>query len=327
LGDHVSGLENRHNYLSKMITAAEAKGELQCPEQLELLVAMAQLRIDQVTITDGATPYERRHGIKPLTVKDMISANKMTPQQINEIITQAKPMDKEYMLAVQARCQELISYHNQLAEQRARYNIANRLSIEGNRNTTDFGFHTGQKVAHGDQVYTIVSIPAPGAKAYVKNASGVETWIQTHKLRPLSVDRIENAIQANPDIQTGALIFYNDTTPDGGVLAGVIQPDSVSLEPPPEYQDLQPSTYLVQLHQPTSTTKTWLPRWTDPSKPAKIIRSKTCPVGCEPTLDEVRKDQVITVGNFTGPGFCLTESTIYHLQSLGIQLAMQPEDS
>jgi hypothetical protein len=326
LGDHVSGPENRHNYLSKMIMAAEAKGELQCAEQLELLVAMAQLRIDQVTLTDGATPFERRHGIKPTTAKNMISANKMTAIQINEAIVQAKPMDKEYILAVQQRCQQLIDYHNQLTEQRARYNIANRLSLEGNRNATNFGFHTGQKISHAGMTQTIISIPAPGAKALVKNAAGQETWVQIHKLRPLSTERIENPIQASPDIQPGTLIFYEDTDTTGGMLAGVVQPDSVPLEPPPEFQELQSNSYLVHVHQPTSTTKTWLPRWIHPEKPTKMIRSKTCPAGCEPMLDDVNKDQFITVGTFTGPGFCLTESTIYHLQSLGYELAMQPDN-
>ena len=57
-----------------------------------------------------------------------------------------------------------------------------------------------------------------------------------------------------------------------------------------------------------------------------MLRYKECPPGCRPFPDTLSHDQIVTTGEFTGPGFKLTDDTIYHLKSLGYEVELLTAD-
>ena len=80
LGAHACGVERKNRFLNQAIEAAESEGELNSAQQLELLVALTQTRVDQVMESDGSTPFERRHGVQPITAQQMMSAHMRRPR-------------------------------------------------------------------------------------------------------------------------------------------------------------------------------------------------------------------------------------------------------
>ena len=128
----------------------------------------------------------------------------------------------------------------------------------------------------------------------------------TSKLRPLAVDRFENTNRTSlPDtgMEVGELIFYQSGSDQvgGGLLAGVITM-------------IADEQIEVQIHQPKLVVSTWLPRWEEPMHLHKILRFRACPKGCHPFTYGLVEDQIVTTGEFSGPGYRLTDDTIYHLR-------------
>ena len=48
--------------------------------------------------------------------------------------------------------------------------------------------------------------------------------------------------------------------------------------------------------------------------------------GCYPFTDSLTSDQIVTTGEFSGPGYKLTDDTIYHLRSMGYEVELLAED-
>ncbi len=142
--------EHRNKYLSEAITTAEAKGDIVSAEALTMVVANAQIRVCQTVKTDGSTVLERLHGVEPNTAKNLLDSKRMTADEVTAAIAKAQPEDKAFMRQLQARCDELIAWHNIKRDQRSRYQAANDLAKQSNLLRTHFGFKTRDKVAVGD---------------------------------------------------------------------------------------------------------------------------------------------------------------------------------
>jgi hypothetical protein len=309
LGNHVSHVETKINYLSQVIDAAEAKGSLHNADQLLCYVAQAQIRANQMTRTDNATAFERCHGIRPTTVADIQDANKMTLNQIQQAIHGMDSNDADFIRMIHDRCDEIIAHHNIEADSRSRYNMANRLSHNANANGTDYGFEIGQPVSWGDLPYTISEYGSTPVNVQIEDKNGVTKWVLAEELRPLAAERMENMLPFSQDIRVTDLVFYSE---DQDLIAGIVKNiDESSTDDP---------VVRVHVHQPKQGVKTWLPLWKDPNDTGKYIRRKRCPNGCEPYTQDIKMSQIVTIGSFSGPGYVLTDSTIYHLASLNVNL-------
>jgi hypothetical protein len=311
LSNHVSHVEAKINYLSQVIDAAEAKGSLQNADQLLCYVAQAQIRANQLTRTDNATAFERCHGVRPTTVADIQDANKMTLHQIQQAIHGMDSNDADFIRMIQDRCNEIIAHHNVEADSRSRYNMANRLSHNANANRTDYGFTIGQPVSWGDLPYTISEYGDTPVNVQIVDGHGATKWVLAEELRPLAAERMENTLPFSQDIQVTDLVFYcDDQEAQGDIIAGIVK--TIDESPTDD------ATIEVHVHQPKQGAKTWLPLWKDPDNENKNVRKKRCPDGYEPYTQNIRMSQIITTGSFSGPGYALTDSTIYHLASLNI---------
>lgn len=315
-------VENRQRIVNEGLAAAEAKGDIVDAATLQLAVGAAQIKAMQVIVTDRATVFERTHGVPPNTMKQLIGADQMTVDQLQAAIAAANPEDVNVMRSLSNRCDELLKFHLQKMDQRAKYNQLHLLSKQAGKRGADYGFQVGDKAAVNDQVVTIVKVPPAFAECRptsmnVEFADGKRKDVMTSKLRPLAVDRFENTNRTslpNTGMEVGDLIFYQSgSDQDGeGLLAGVITM-------------IADEQIEVQIHQPKLGVSTWLPRWEDPMHLHKILRFRACPKGCHPFTDRLVEDQIVSTGEFSGPGYRLTDDTIYHLRSMGYDVELQAD--
>jgi hypothetical protein len=315
-------VESRQRYVNQAIDAAEAKGDIIDAATFNLVLGAAQIKAMQIVETDSCTVFERTHGVPPNTAKQLMDAKHMTKAQLQSTIDAANPADRAVMRALANRCDELLQYHLQKMDQRAKYNQLNLLAKQAVKRGTDYGFSTGQKAAIGDKIVTILEVPVFAENVpstlKVQYEDGRRSDVMLSKLRPLSVERAEQTNRsALPDqeVQLGELVFYhsNEQEEERGLLAGVVT-------------SIDGSKLTVQIHQPKIGVSTWLPRWEDPSHTHKMLRYKECPPGCRPFPDVLSHDQIVSTGEFTGPGFKLTDDTIYHLKSLGYEVELLTAD-
>jgi hypothetical protein len=323
LGLKCPGAEHMNKYLSEAIHTAEAKGCLTNAEGLIIAVGNAQIKRTLIVKTDGASVFKRLHGIESNTPKALLSANRMSIDEITAAIAKAKPEDKAFMRAIEHSCAELLQMSIIEKDKRSRYNACNDMAKQANLHRTDFGFAAGMEVAVNDKTFTILDIPVVGdnvpivAMLWDPRASK-QIPVLLSKLRPLATDRQEITLADTlpdkaHDASIGCLIFYEGTDIDAGLLAGTVI-------------DIDGTTLTVQINQPVLNANTWLPRWEDPNRLHKLIRRKTCPKGCVRFTDTLDASNIVCKGAFSGPGYILTDATIYVLKAMGYDTIVKDKD-
>lgn len=313
LGSHGHGVENKQRFISEAIEAAEARGEALSAVQLELHVAMAQVRVDQQIINDGSSPFFRLHGQKPRTIESILEREDIDTTQLLDRIRDTRPMDAEMLSCLFDLCQHQVEERAVGREQRARYNMMNQTANKPGAVTQDFMSEIvrGAVLSYKGERVEVVDAPRVRGLVYkvqVRRPNDSVKWVMAQELRPLAAPRDENLLPVLPDILEGALVFYHDPAEDGRVVAGVIV-DIVDEE-----------NAVVQIHEPRQGSPTWLPRWEHNKHKHRMLRHKEQPKGSVPFLEEIQLEWIFTVGAFTGPGFHLTEDTIHHLMSMGVEL-------
>ena len=312
-GLKMNQVETANKYLSEALEAAEAKGDIVDADTLLITVAAAQQKAMQVVVKNGSTNFERLHGVPANTSKQLLSAGKVTFQDMTSALSEADPMDRPVMTAIRNRCQELIEYNQHKLDQTMRTSKMAAVAKPECSRAVDFSFKPGEKAAIGDVVYTVqpyeyMADNKPSAIP-VKDSTGKSRMVRASYLRPLSVDKHEvlasELLPDTADISIGTLVFFECNDMDAeGLLAGTVL-------------ELLPLSCVVQICQPKRGAKTWLPRWEDPNFAHKILRHKKCPAGCTPFTETVATADIITTGEFSGPACVLTDDTIYRLRSMG----------
>ena len=154
-GLKMNQVETANRYLSEALEAAEAKGDIVDADTLLIAVAAAQQKAMQVVVTNGSTSFERLHGVPANTSKQLLSAGKVTFQDMRSALEDADPKDRPVMDAMRNRCQELIGYNQHKLDQTMRTSkLAAVAKLECSR-AVDFSFKPGEKAAIGDVVYTV----------------------------------------------------------------------------------------------------------------------------------------------------------------------------
>ena len=326
LGGHSPGVEQRHRFISKVLHGGEAKGNITTSLHCELYIAMAQVRANQRLVTAGATAHERAFGIKAVTTEEILRVKDYDQDELVAVINRLKPLDADFVTALALRCLELVEYKTLHADQKARYNFAKRLALEGNRTQTCYNLaaHMNQLVSiNGDSKWTLIDLSkdTPPARALIRR-NDVEKWVKSEMIRPLAGDRHEILLPTEDEFVDGTLVFYT-VEPDHGapaesdlcaeLEAGVINESTSSAVTLHEHvRTVDPST--------GEYSKTWLPRWSDPKKSQKLIRCKKCPAGCTAFRTQICPTRIVTIGYFSGANKQLTDASIYHLRSLGYEV-------
>jgi hypothetical protein len=67
-------VENRNRIISETLSGADSKGDIKCDMDLELYIAEAEIKANQLIVTDGSTAFERCNGEPPRTVNASLAA-------------------------------------------------------------------------------------------------------------------------------------------------------------------------------------------------------------------------------------------------------------
>lgn len=314
-GLKMNQVEAANTYLSEALESAEAKGDIVDADTLLITVAAAQRKAMQVVVKNGATNFERLHGVRANTSKLLMAAGEVTIEEMQQAMKEANPEDRPVMNAIRNRCQELIQYNQHKLDQTMRMSKLAAVGKAECSRTVDYSFKPGELAAVGDIVYTVqpyeyMADSKPSAIP-VKDALGKCKLVRASSLRPLSVNKQEvlssELLPDTVDISIGTLVFFEcHDVGSEGLLAGTV------------IEVLQGS-YMIQICQPKHGVRTWLPRWEDPLFAHKIIRHKDCPSGCVPFTEQIAATEIITTGKFSGPACILTDDTIYRLRAMGYE--------
>ena len=300
-----------------MLQTASAKGDLKTATHLELYVANLQIELNQVKETDGATGFERLHGFNSITTADMLQVPHLTEPQLLKILAETKnAKNAEYMRAMHERSKELISFRLQMSDSRAKWQLADRIGKNANKPSLQAGYAVDQQVSiDGEkwQVQRINALPNGDPEAFlVSNAKNQCQWVRADVVRPLSVPVPQHHLPIPPVLTPGNTVFYYDSeySDRSRILCG----DILSVDD---------DQLTLQVRQPNDTVRTWLPRWTNPTKPNILYRfgygkQKS---GMEPFTDTAPTNSVICIAELTD-GSLLTDETIYDLQTHGIDISM-----
>jgi hypothetical protein len=316
-GSHSKGAEAAIRALSKMLAYASAKGDLRSATHLELYTANLQIKQNQLMETDGSTVFERLHGHTPITTADLLQVPHMTESQLLNAISKSKnATNSDYMQALHARSKEMISFRSEMSDTRAKWNWTNRLSKEANKSHPTLSYSIDDEVSIDGSKWLVQRIQTqPNGtpeRAFVSNAHGKGQWVRNDQITTLSVPVPQNLLPISPELEVGSTIFYydSDSPNHNRVLCG----DITKIDTP---------TIEIHIRQHNCSVRTWLPRWTLPSRPESIHRynygkQKTNMI---PFTDTANISDVICTSHLSDSNM-LPDETIYYLQSKGIDISI-----
>ena len=78
LGSHSRFAERAIATIREALIQAELTGDCLCDRDLELIIDFAQIDVNQVAVTDGATGFERTRAVKPNTAEGIAAVHVYT---------------------------------------------------------------------------------------------------------------------------------------------------------------------------------------------------------------------------------------------------------
>ena len=86
-------VETANRYLSEALEAAEAKGDIIDADTQLITVAAAQQKAMQVVVINGSTNFERLHVVRANTSTQLLSAGKVTFEDMRLALNDTDPKD------------------------------------------------------------------------------------------------------------------------------------------------------------------------------------------------------------------------------------------
>jgi hypothetical protein len=241
----------------------------------------------------------------------------MTESQLLHAVSKSKnATNSEYMQALHARSKEMISFRSEMSDTRAKWNWTNRLSKDANKSHPTLSYSIDDEVSiDGSKwlVQRIQTLPnGTPERAFVSNAHGRGQWVRDDQITTLSVPVPQSLLPVSPELEVGSTIFYYDS--DSPNRNRVLCGDITKIDTP---------TIEVHIRQHNCSVRTWLPRWSLPSRPESIHRynygkQKSNMV---PFTDTTNTSDVICTSHLSDSNM-LPDETIYYLQSKGIDISI-----
>ena len=320
-GSHSKAAESAIRAVSKMITSASAKGDLRSSLHMDLYTANLQIKTNQIMESDGSTVFERLHGQPPITTADLLHAPHLTESQMLHAVSNTKnQMNTDYLKALHNRCTELISYRNEMSDKRAKWLLTNRLSNQANQPQASGDFTIDDFISFDGARWQIMRIQhSPDGrpiKDLIINTSDDFKWVRFDLLLPLSVPIQQNMLPISPAIEIGSTVFYYDTDDP---LKNKIYCGDIT--------DIQDDNICIQVRQHNDTARTYLPRWTLPSRPDSIYRFDygNQKKNMVPFTDTTCVSDIICVTHLSKGNF-MTDETAYYLRSKGIDVSIADDE-
>ena len=321
LGSHSVFGERRMAVLSRVLYEASVQGQLRDDQDLQLVVAGAEMEVNHFTITDGSTPMQRA-GLIPMSSKEHIAPTEWQLEIGNmtaaEVLARIKDVDElRVAQAIRERCETLLGIHRVQQDKRARYNYARRVAEEGRKDTFNFatendGIVVGDVVDWNGSMWTYLDFEGPQGGTAVKvlleklkaPEQGVKKWVLWEQIRPVAIGRDQLQLpRAETECRVHDTVAYDW---DGGVHVGVV----LSL-------DKEDHTVLIQVLEgrKCAADVTFLAVW---SGQGVERRMQACPEGYTAEVRTIESGAVHGVVELKG-NHKLTEDSRLFLEALGVE--------
>ena len=116
-------------------------------ENPELYIVEAEIKANQLIVTDGSTAFERCNGDPPRIVNASLAAPAV--ENIEACIERMNAIDAKTVGQIDRRCNAMMEFKAIHPDKRSRYNRAHLLGKESKRVAQKFKFTEGEMVSHG----------------------------------------------------------------------------------------------------------------------------------------------------------------------------------
>jgi hypothetical protein len=274
-------------------------GDINCAEDFEMYIAMANVRALQSAKPGRTSPFELWCGQEASTVQRLILRPEEETQVPAEILASE---EGQFLEQIRSRCEDLLAYEMALRDDVARTNVTRRFKEHGQHAlSTCFDLRVGDKCSLDGQQFLLVSVEGPPGRpavAVIRSGTGKERKARYDYLKPLAVGRPVHAI-TQKEFWVGGFVLFMDVEELSGGLVKECAGDWAE----------------IQVHDSNATGRSWLPVWVRTS--GKLSKSKKCPVGSGPLMERITLEQTRLVGEIGRTGF-LTDSTIDKAKALGL---------
>jgi hypothetical protein len=224
-------VENRNRIISETLSGADSKGDITCDMDLELYIAEAEIKANQLIVTDGSTAFERCSGEPPRTVNASLAAPAV--ENIEACIERMNDIDAKVVGQIYRRCNAMMEFKAIHSDKRSRYNRAHLLAKETRRVAQKFEFTEGEMVSYGGRKVSLNSLEPAGSAnpttCWVTDKNGKSLHVRVDSLRPLSVDVSEKLMPKGDDWNCiGKFVIFD--TPHG-LSGGIITIAATDNEP------------------------------------------------------------------------------------------------
>ena len=183
-------MENRNRIIRETLNGADSKGDITCDMDLDLYIAEAEIKANQLIVTDGSTAFERCNGELPRPVNASLAVPAV--ENIEACIERMNDIDAKVVGQIYRRCNAMMEFKAIHSDKRSRYNRAHLLAKETRRVAQKFEFTEGEMVSYGGRKVSLNSLEPAGSAnpttCWVTDKNGKSLHVRVDSLQPLSVD-------------------------------------------------------------------------------------------------------------------------------------------
>ena len=292
-------MERKHLPLNQVLQNGFAMGDINCEEDFEMYIALANIRVLQSAKPGRTSPFELWSGQEASTVQRLV----LRPETEVEVPDEIAESEEGYFLGqVRSRCEDLLAYEMALRDEVARTNVTRRFKELGQHAlSTCFDIRVGDKCSLDGQQYELVSVEGPPGRpavAVIRASTGKERKARYDYLKPMAAGRPVNTITQKEFWSGGFVMFMDGDELSGGTLGECMH-----------------DTAEVHEYDSNATGRSWLPVWERAG--GGMCKSKKCPRGGRPVIKTITLEDTRLVGEIGETNF-LTDSTITKAKALGL---------
>ena len=210
--------ETRHNSVKTVVMQAVSDAEIRTAEDLYLIMAFAEMKVNQLTPSSAESVFELYFAQPPITVFDTIQTQGPLPA----FKLKHKPADKVLIQGVHKSIRELLKLKNTASmddhalskEHRSRATVMHRDIVENSKAVTRCDLRSGDKVSlAGKEVVldsTSGSSPERPITATVVPATGVKKQVKFESLKPVGTLRVQRTLPRLHKVDVDQFVIYEE---------------------------------------------------------------------------------------------------------------------
>jgi len=212
--------ETRHNSVKTVVMQAVSDAEIRTPEDLYLIMAFAEMKVNQLTPSSAEAVFELYFAQPPITVFDTIQTQGPLPA----FKMKHKPSDRVLIQGVHKSIREMLKLKNTASmddhalakEHRSRLSVMHRDVVENSKAVTRCDMRSGDKVSlAGKEVVldsTSGSSPERPITAVVSTEAGKKKQVKFESLKPVGTLRVQRTLPRLHKVDVGQFVIYEEET-------------------------------------------------------------------------------------------------------------------